>query len=1197
MENPIKGLVKRFDSTPITSLAGSQPAQAESKSLFLSMLLRKAKPAASCLGVGVLALFPLSAVEAQERSTKRRPVAATYEIRLESRKFTPKPGIRPDLRSRIKRVISQASPGNARAHIMLQLQSAPEAADRERLAKQGITLLDPVNRLAWYAAVTPSGADALANAKSVRWADLLKPEDKLAKALQKNAPVLPYQLRPENRIAYSVLFHKDVSADEVLAFARRADIQLEAFDAKAFPVVRAVVLSIPRGGLMTLAEAHIVSWIEPSPAPDEDHNRLNAQPLSNVDDVQAAPFNLNGTGVAVGLWEAGDTVFAGHLDLTPRVIVEAGQAATNDDHATHVAGTIGSSGANIVNAEGMAPNVTIASWDATADAAEMTNAATSPGGVGNPTPIQISSHSYGSVIGWSGAVFNNNQNLFGLYNNQSQGFDNVIFQTGLIVMKSAGNDRNDAPPAPVPGQPSDCFQGALGVAADCIDPRGSAKNVITVGAMNGAAAITNFSSFGPTDDGRIKPDLMAHGFNLLSLASNSFFSDGNGDGIDDVPNSTTANTTMSGTSMSTPVLSGIASLVLQEANTRNITMSPAAMKALLIQTARDVQGIGQSNPGPDYATGWGIADAEAAVNLLRQSGLAQATLNDTGIGNAWTSTFFVPAGQAEVHLTLVWDDPAGVPAGQILINDLDLRLIAPDATVFTPWTLIPATPAVAAVRNGGNDAVNNVEQVSVLGPMAGVWTVQVSANAGNLPQAPQAFAVAGLLPHSDVVLVMDRSGSMALPSGTPGVNKLEALQSSANEFIDLLDLGGGHRLSLVQFEENLVPFVPPFDLQSLSPGNVGNAHAAANSMVFGGWTNIIAGVNEASTQLGAVAAPSPRQAIVVFSDGQHNRPIGSDLNDINATVQAGNDRFYSIGFGTDVDDAILSNVANNNGGIHVNEQGLSPIQLSKYFLTVGALVHDMTVLADPTYQLSAGQSAQMSVNLSKLDQFVTFAVNWTGEQAGNVRLVLQGPDKRCRISLKDHKGLRVRKGDRYILVRVELPYYCKGQKMHEGAWTIRVSPDDFVGRGKETVDIMVLGDSRLKFDARTSRGGNERQLLLTASLLQDGKPLSKPGQALLKAHILAPRRATGDSERQDGVKRVGALGKQQPFVKEPRPRIVQLHDDGRTGDQKAGDGIFTAVLDTYDMEPGLLQARLVATFQNGNLKLTREATTSFHVKR
>jgi hypothetical protein len=79
----------------------------------------------------------------------------------------------------------------------------------------------------------------------------------------------------------------------------------------------------------------------------------------------------------------------------------------------------------------------------------------------------------------------------------------------------------------------------------------------------------------------------------------------------------------------------------------------------------------------------------SAANLLRQGGLRQGTLTGTGPGNAWTATLFVPSGTPELHVTLAWTDPAGTPGGQILINDLDLRLIAPDATTFAPWTLNP----------------------------------------------------------------------------------------------------------------------------------------------------------------------------------------------------------------------------------------------------------------------------------------------------------------------------------------------------------------------------------------------------------------------------------------------------------------------------------------------------------------------------
>lgn len=735
-----------------------------------SGIYRLVKSVPIILGLAVLLIMPLAWGQKPETVEPKRAKAAIekkYEIRLPTRTFIPKAAVPADLDKRLRQLI-EITP-NKKAHLIVQLENPPGASIRKQLARQGVTLLESINRYTWRASVNANGALMIGRIKGVRWANVITAEDKLAKGAQLTDEPFPYQLRPSGRIAYSVLFHKDVEAEEVLSLSRRIDAELENFDAKAFSIVRSVIVTVPPGGIEPLADADIVAWIEPARPPYADDNLMNAQPLSNVNVVQGvAPdgtvFNLDGTGVTVGVWESGDTIYDAHLDLTPRVDVEAGQTADNDDHAAHVAGSIGASGVNVPNAEGMAPNVNITSWDTTNDINEITSAATSTGAPGQPTPIQISNHSYSlDGMGWNGAGtnFNNNQDLFGLYTNDSQAYDSIVHQTGLIMIKTAGNERGAAwdsataipgvvtPPVPPnpPPPPGDCLQGGLGVDADCIGPFGSSKNVITVGAMTGAAGIANFSSYGPTDDGRIKPDVMAHGWWLTSLACNCF-DDRNRDGIDDVPNSNIASRQLPGTSMSSAVVSGITALVLQDANDHNLPMTPAGMKALLIQTAQDVQGVGQSNIGPDYATGWGIADAEAAIRLLRQGGLTQGTVYTPDFA-VRTRPFSVPAGTADVRITLAWADPPGTVGGQILKNDLDLRLISPNGTVFTPWILDPLNPGNAATVNGGNDDVNNVEQVLVRntmpGFMPGIWTARVSAEPDNFLEPPQEFALAGPL--------------------------------------------------------------------------------------------------------------------------------------------------------------------------------------------------------------------------------------------------------------------------------------------------------------------------------------------------------------------------------------------------------------------------------------------------------------------
>lgn len=260
--------------------------------------------------------------------------------------------------------------------------------------------------------------------------------------------------------------------------------------------------------------------------------------------------------------------------------------------------------------------------------------------------------------------------------------------------------------------------------------------------------------------------------------------------------------------MATPAVSGIAALVLEEVANQALDLSAAGVKAVLIQTAQDVAGVGQATVGPDFSTGWGIADAEAAADLLHRPagpGVAEETLAAAGTAGAYTQAFLVPSGEPELKVTLASSDPAGsTTAAQTqprLVNDLDLRLINPTGGTVTPWSLNAANPGAAAVRNGGGDALNHVEQVSVLNPAAGVWQVQVTAKPTSFA-GPQDFALAGpFSPASgpftsdpaDIMMVMDGSGSMNAPSATPGISKLGALKSAAEEVANFLEIVVGPR--------------------------------------------------------------------------------------------------------------------------------------------------------------------------------------------------------------------------------------------------------------------------------------------------------------------------------------------------------------------------------------------------------------------
>lgn len=266
----------------------------------------------------------------------------------------------------------------------------------------------------------------------------------------------------------------------------------------------------------------------------------------------------------------------------------------------------------------------------------------------------------------------------------------------------------------------------------------SAKNTVVVGNVEAVAAhpLNRSSSRGPTVDGRVKPDVAGPGTGVMSTFPGDQY------------------TTLTGTSMSTPAVAGSGALV--EEWYRNACLgsgpNPAVVRALLVHTAEDLEvipNIGSAFVGPDFAFGFGRTRVNEAVAMVphHRTGTASAT-GDTD----YTVTI---GAMDDLKVTLVWDDPAWTanaapsPATGILQNDLDLLLIAPDGTKYTPWVLDASDPGTPAARSsvaaGGmvspsqRDRRNPVEQVVVPGAMAGQWTIRVTAS--TLAQPPQNFVI------------------------------------------------------------------------------------------------------------------------------------------------------------------------------------------------------------------------------------------------------------------------------------------------------------------------------------------------------------------------------------------------------------------------------------------------------------------------
>jgi hypothetical protein len=438
--------------------------------------------------------------------------------------------------------------------------------------------------------------------------------------------------------------------------------------------------------------------------------------------LSGSGYTTGGGDAKLGEWDGGGVLLS-HDELAGRVTQQDSPPSTSN-HSTHVAGTMIAAGVDS-DAHGMAPACLLDAYDWTDDETEMATAAAAG--------LEVSNHSYGFGLGWNRTgstswqwvgnptISDSESYWFGYYTTEAQEWDTIAYNAPYyLIVKSAGNDRGQGPvantstlPYPLDGEADDWF--------DTIGIRSGCKNVLTVGAVIQApgdrpaedVAISSFSGWGPVDDGRIKPDLCGMGVGLYS-ASNA------GD---------SSYTSMSGTSMSSPNVSGTLALLQEHyQNTHSGTaMRAATLKALAIHSA-DATG-GQS--GPDYRYGYGLLNAARAAQTISADTHINV-IDESSLSNGGTFTRSITAtGRQPLVVTIAWTDPAGTPptpasldpSDPMLVNDLDLRITGNGSTYY-PWSLNRLNPGAAATRNGENN-IDNVEQVIIDNPSAGSYTITV----------------------------------------------------------------------------------------------------------------------------------------------------------------------------------------------------------------------------------------------------------------------------------------------------------------------------------------------------------------------------------------------------------------------------------------------------------------------------------------
>lgn len=439
---------------------------------------------------------------------------------------------------------------------------------------------------------------------------------------------------------------------------------------------------------------------------DEKGNFIYLKPYSNVEAAhtigvdQLYPagnlgISLTGKDMIIGLWDAGRV--RGQHELLSGKVAQEDDPEEYDDHSTQVAGTlVGKELTTSVGAaaRGMAYEGSLKAYDWDDDIEEMYDAASNG--------LLISNHSYGPDL----EQVRSPLNLIGDYDQVSAAVDNLTYTAPYyLIVNAAGNDRDLYKKYNPDDDGYNLLAGEMS----------TAKNTLVVSAVyqvphyEGPESVqmSEFSSWGPTLDNRIKPDISADGMFILSsvattlggrLANNQY-------------------DYYSGTSAAAPSVAG-GLLLLQELSSqlnKGEFLKAATLKAIVASTAKPAGNF----PGPDPQFGWGLLDVAQAAQLLLDNDTEETSFYDElTLRDQVPYALSIKASRdGIVKATIAWSDPAGnveriKDGGPALVNDLDIRVTGTKGKKYYPWRLNPQRFSGPALNDGDN-AVDNIEQIQI----------------------------------------------------------------------------------------------------------------------------------------------------------------------------------------------------------------------------------------------------------------------------------------------------------------------------------------------------------------------------------------------------------------------------------------------------------------------------------------------------
>lgn len=592
---------------------------------------------------------------------------------------------------------------------IIQFNEIPNLEKRNTLAAAGITLLDYLPNMAYYAAVAPHADASLLKVMNARAVVEIKPEYRLDFDLF-TGDYPEHALRPGNRIELFVHYFEPVEKERLIKKLVQNEIQ---FVGNGY-IPGYMVVSAPVEQLNWLASQNDVLFIEPvePPAVHDNYTGTTLHRSTAINSPHPLGRKYDGSGVNVMLQD--DGVIGPHIDYQGR-IVEQFITWNNGNHGDHCAGTIMGSGNRDPRTKGMAPgaNIYVYGVSSTYQGFEL-----------------IPTHYFDRGIRITSTSYSNGCNAG--YNTLARTMDQQSRMYPLLVhVFSAGNAGTD-----------NCGYGAGAGWGNITGGHKAGKNVIAVGNVGLTDALSNSSSRGPAFDGRIKPEVVAKGTSVNSTVNPDTYS------------------VKSGTSMACPGVSGtLAQLYQAYKNLNDAEPNGGLMKAIVMNSADDM-----GNTGPDFRFGFGRINALRAAQTIEQQRYLTNTVEQ---GGSMTHNLNVPENVEQLRIMIYWTDfESTVGTNFALVNNLNMMATDPNSTSYLPWVLshFPHADSLNKLATRKVDNRNNVEQVTVNQPAAGTW--QILVDGFQVPQGPQTYFITWEFITKDLQITHPIGGESFVPGET-----------------------------------------------------------------------------------------------------------------------------------------------------------------------------------------------------------------------------------------------------------------------------------------------------------------------------------------------------------------------------------------------------------------------------------------------